>query len=97
MEHKPRLHPRVVGQIAQWGLSDYLFIEVYLALQKMAEDPTSHLIRDDDESPGMLFPVFREDPDSPRFTHAFEFRVYYHADEEHLEIVRASYYRYLKG
>ncbi len=31
MEYTARIHQRVLWQIARWGLSDFLLVEVYLA------------------------------------------------------------------
>jgi hypothetical protein len=88
------LSPVVKWQLQRWGLSDYLLVEVYLALQDLASNPVDHLHRDPGGDPGALYVFRRTDPDDPRFRHLFQFRVFYDEDEQHLHIVRGSYWRY---
>ena len=96
MGYSIRLHPRVARQISRWGLSDYLLVEVYLALrEELAANPTQHLAVDPDASQGMLYAFARRDPDSPRFQHIFMFRVVYESSETHLFVFRGSYWRTL--
>jgi hypothetical protein len=98
MEYTYRLHPRVMGQIAKWGLSDNLLVDVYLALrEELPSHPSLYLIKDPDDSPGMLYPFDRVDPNSPRFKHCFVFRIFYDANETILHVVRGSYYREYRG
>jgi hypothetical protein len=96
MEYTVRIHQRVMWQIARWGLSDYLLVEVYLALRsELADNPLDHLHRDSEGDGGALYVFARVDPDSPRFQHTFMFRVYFDEDEKHFDIVRGSYWRTL--
>jgi hypothetical protein len=95
MGYTARFHQRVLGQIAGWGLSDTLLVEVYLALrEELVGDPLGRLHRDPDGG-GALFAFDRMDPDSPRWRHIFLFRVFFDEDERHLNIVRGSYWRTL--
>ncbi len=95
MEYEIRFHPKVVKQVARWGLSDYLLVEVYQALrEELAADPLGHIHRDADRPQHGGFFVFdRRDPYSPLFRHIFQFRVFFDEDEQHLHVVRASYWR----
>jgi hypothetical protein len=91
-----RLHDRVARQIARWGLSEYLLVEVYLALrEELGANPSQHLAVDPDTAQGMLYAFARRDPDSPRFQHIFMFRVLYEQNETHLFVFRGSYWRTL--
>lgn len=88
-----RFHPFVAHQMARWGLSDYLMVELHLALRDdLAVDPVRRLHRDPD-GPDGLYAAERIDPDSPRFRHIFLFRVFHDEDERHLHVVQASYWR----
>jgi hypothetical protein len=93
MRYTSIIHPNVMRQIRQWGLSDFLLVEVYLSLrEELAADPVRHLHRDPDGSDS--FYVFEKiDPDSMLWVHIFMFRVYYREDEQHLDIVRGSDWR----
>jgi hypothetical protein len=98
MEYEYRLHRRVLAQITRWGLSDFLLVELYLALDEvLSANPVGNLRRDPDGGPGAIFSCWSIDPDSPRFQHIFHFRVFYDEDEKHLHIVRGSYWRNFRG
>lgn len=95
MEYKIRLHPRVRNQIAGWGLSDDLLVEIHLQLREtLGVHPVAHLQHDRGESGNAnLFTYGLRDPADPNFQLIFQFRVYYDEDEVFLNIVNASYWR----
>lgn len=95
MEYVVRFHPFVAHQIAGWGLSDYLMVELHLAIQdELGAAPLRYLHRDPG-GPGGLYALERIDPTSPRFRHQFLFRAFFDQDERHLHVVRGSYWRIL--
>ena len=90
MEYSVRLRPRVVWQIARWGLSDFLLVEVYLRLrEEMPRAPLQNLHRDAD-GPGSLFAFESRDPGDPRFQQLFMFRVFFDEDENHIDVESGS-------
>jgi hypothetical protein len=96
MEYDILFHERAIGQIARWGLSTWLRVEIQIGLRdELAQDPLKHLHRADDDQGGSFYTIRRVDPDSPRFRHVFRFRVFFMEDEKHLFIVRGSYWRFL--
>lgn len=93
MDFAVRLFPPVTRQISQWGLSEIMLVEVYLALREvLPQAPMQHLHRDVTGS-GCLFVFSRRDPAAPNFRSIFMFRVFFDEDEKHLNIVRGSYWR----
>jgi hypothetical protein len=93
MEYTLRLHPDVARQIAQWGLSDFLIVEVYLALREDLPSAPMHRLYRDTEGRGSVYAFLRRDPDDARFEHIFMFRVFFDEDETHLNVVKGSYWR----
>jgi hypothetical protein len=93
MDYKIRLHPRVLKQIGGWGLSESLLVDVYLKLrEELCKSPFDHLHRDPDGS-GSLYVFETFDPADPGYQQLFMFRVFFDADEAHLNIVNGSYWR----
>jgi hypothetical protein len=97
MEYTARIHIDVARRIRQWGLSDYLLVEVYLALREdLAADPVRHLYPDPDRRGGAFYVFDRVDPESRRWQHVFLFRVYHDQDEKTLHVVHGAYWRRLR-
>jgi len=93
MDFSIRLHPRVRNQMAGWGLSDFLLVEVYLNLrEQLGSGPIEHLLRDP-EGNGSFFVFETRDPADPHFQQLFMFRVFFDLDEKTLNIVNGSYWR----
>ena len=93
MEYSVRLRPRVVWQIARWGLSDFLLVEVYLQLREEMPRSTMQNLHRDVDGPGSYFVFECRDPDATRFQQLFMFRVYFDEDENHIEVDSGSYWR----
>jgi hypothetical protein len=88
-----RLHPRVSWQIARWGLSDFMLVEVYLHLkEELTSDPPFYL-GFDRVGPGAYYVFEARDPQDPDFQVIFTFRVFFDPDEIHLNVVNGSYWR----
>lgn len=93
MNYIIRLHPFVLWQIRNWGLSEDMLIEVRMRLHDdLAQDSIRHLHLDPD-GPGNLFVFSARDPADPDFQQIFMFRVFFDQDESHLDIVHGSYWR----
>jgi hypothetical protein len=98
MEYVVHPRPQVRRRISQWGLSDYLLVELYLLLAEgLAADPPRYLQPDpsDPDAPHRCH-VELVDPDDPRFVHTFIFQVRFDPDVPDVFIVQGSYLRNLK-
>lgn len=91
MAYQTRLTPLVRRQIASWGLSDALLVDVHLQLADRL--PVASLRRDPSlfEGEGMIFGFNLIDPANRLLIHAFRFQVFYHADEETLIVHRGGH------
>src|SRR5947207_13460031 len=93
MEYSVRLHPRVLSQIAGWGLSTEMLVEVRMRLrEELGQSPLYYLRRDPD-GPGGRYPIESRDPGDPDFQQIFMFRVFFDEDEKQLHVVHGSYWR----
>ena len=91
MPYRVELRPRVTRQIVSWGLSDSLFVEVHLRLQRnLTENPAFALLRTEQPFDGMTFRFSLIDPENRLRECLFVFHVLYSQDEERLIVVRAG-------
>jgi hypothetical protein len=91
MAFRVRILPLTRRQIASWGLSDTLLVDVYLQLQAdLVTNPKEKMFPASDS--GMLYPFTIIDRENRLCEHAFWFRVYYHPDEETL-LIASGFYR----
>jgi hypothetical protein len=85
-------------QIAGWGLSESVWMEVLLRLyQVLSENPSTVLSSLPEIPGGMLYYFDFPDPERPDLAHEFVFLVRYLPDEEHILVVRGSYWRHVGG
>ena len=94
MEYKTEQRPLVRRQIARWGLSDGLIVDVNLYLnERLPRSPASVLRRDPSlfEGEGMIYRFKLIDPANRLLEHLFVFQVFYHADEQTLVVTRGTH------
>ncbi len=85
-------------QIAAWGLSESVWMDVLLRLYQVLPEKPSAVLSSLPEIPGGMAYYFSfVDPGRPDFMHEFVFIVRYLADEEHILIARGSYWRHAGG
>ncbi len=91
MPFQVELMPLVNRQIASWRLSDYLFVEVHLRLQReLSQNPAQILIRTRQPFDGMSYLFSIIDPENRFREFVFVFQVLYSQDEERLIISRSG-------
>jgi hypothetical protein len=95
MPYVTRITPFASQQIRAWGLSEPVWMEVLLHLhQTLAENPQA-VLHSLPTFPGAMLDYFAfPDLERPDFTHEFVFEVVYLADEQHLFVLRGSYWRH---
>lgn len=94
MSYRTRIRPLAARQIASWGLSDFVWTEVYLRLNEaLPADPRQYLRREDDPFDGMAYRFSFIDPENRLCRHGFVFQVFFGADEETLLVSRGAYVR----
>jgi hypothetical protein len=92
MPYSTRILPFARAQIARWGLSTDVLVEVYLQLNEvLPSDPQNLLIPNSEERGGMLFYFAMVDPSNRFRQHSFAFRVFYGQDEQTLFIASGVY------
>jgi hypothetical protein len=73
-------------------------MEVLLHLyQTLAANPSAVLRSLPQFPTSMLYYFTVQDPDRSDFIHEFVFQVTYHADEQHLDVLRGSYWWHAGG
>jgi len=98
MPFTTRIAPYASRQINNWGLTEPIWMEVLLHLhQTLAVNPQAVLLSPPDFPKGMLYYFTVQDPIRADFLHEFVFHVIYHADEQHLDVMRGSYWRHVGG
>ena len=98
MPYVTQISPQAARQIRGWGLSDPVWMEVLLRLhQTLAQNPPAVLTSLPDFPRGMLYYFHFPDPERPDFVHEFVFQVVYLADEQHILVLRGSYWRHADG
>lgn len=75
MDYSIRLHPRVVRQIAGWGLSLEMLVEVNLRLREVLGPSPLNRLHRDENGQGSLFVFEARDPQDLDFQLIFQFRV----------------------
>lgn len=94
MEYKTRLDPLVRRQIARWGLSDGLLVDVHLRLNdELPHAPATFLSKDSTRfgGEGMVYGFDLIDPNNRMLVHVFRFQVFYLPDEQTLLITRGAH------
>lgn len=95
MTYKTQISKQASSQIAGWGLSDPVWMEVLLRLhQVLPENPPAVLTSLPAFPQGLLYYFHFPDPERHDFVHEFVFQVLYLADEEHILVLRGSYWRH---
>jgi hypothetical protein len=96
MPFTTRITPYANRQINSWGLAEPIWMEVLLHLyQTLAANPQAVLQSLPNVLNGMLYYFTVQDPERPDLLHEFVFHVTYHADEQHLDVLRGSYWRHV--
>jgi hypothetical protein len=73
-------------------------MEVLLHLyQTLAANPHAVLHSLPEFPKGLLYYFTVQDPERADLLHEFVFQVTYHADEQHLDVMRGSYWRHVGG
>lgn len=94
MPYRTRILPSAARQIASWGLSDFVWTEVYLRLNEVLPgDPGRHLRREQDPFDGMAYRFSLIDPENRLCQHGFVFHILFGADEETLFVARGAHVR----
>ncbi|MBI3407874.1 MAG: hypothetical protein HY040_05900 [Planctomycetes bacterium] len=94
MPYRVVLRPSVAKAISQWGLSDFMLVEVYIRLrEQLAADPTRLLMRLTEPFDGMVYGFHMIDPENRLCEHFFVFQVVFSQDEQTLIVAKAGYER----
>lgn len=81
-------------RIAQtWALPDTVFVEMWLQVNRLADNPADLLVRTRAPFDGLVYPFEIIDPTNRLCVHRFRFHVVYSQDEERLFIVSGRYAR----
>jgi hypothetical protein len=81
-------------RIAQtWALPDTVFVEMWLQVNRLANNPADQLVRMRTPFDGLVYSVEIIDPANRLCVHQFQFLVLYSQDEERLFIARGVYSR----
>jgi hypothetical protein len=93
MSFRVRHRPHFAKQLRAWNLPVVVQIDVRLAFDRLAENPSGLLQRVTEPFDGMTytFPVL--DTDNRVYGYVFTFHVRYGADEETLWVVKGGYER----
>jgi hypothetical protein len=86
--------PVVKQRIQSWGLSDFMFVEVFQRLMdRLPYRPYEFLIPSRDRRGGMIYQFAMVDPENRFCEHRFLFRVYYGTDEATLVVAQGAHFR----
>jgi hypothetical protein len=95
MSYRVIIPPAIASRIAGWGLSDAVFVDVYLFLREVLPTaPTEYLQRRRQPFDGMVYEFSLIDPGNRLREHLFAFHVLYGQDEQTLVIVKGGYRRH---
>jgi hypothetical protein len=98
MPYTTRITLSANRQINSWGLAEPIWMEVLLHLyQTLAANPQAVLLSLPNFPSSMLYYFTVQDPEHADLLHEFMFQVTYHADEQHLDVLRGSYWRHIGG
>ena len=93
MSYRIAFGSSIRDRIAGWGLPDSIFVDIYLHLRLLEEQPARQLRRLEEPYPGMFLRFSVIDP-ADRFTeYSFTFGVDYGQDEETLHVTYGTYQR----
>jgi hypothetical protein len=76
-----------------WALSDTVFVEMWLQVNQLAENPAAILVRTEVPFDGMSYRFEIIDPANRLCVHEFDFQIVYSQDEERLYVARGAYRR----
>jgi hypothetical protein len=76
-----------------WALPDTVFVEMWLRVNQLANNPAELLVRTVEPFDGMSFGFEFIDPDNRLCVHLFLFQVVYSQDEARLYVARGAYRR----
>ena len=97
MPYTTQISPQATWQIRNWGLSEPIWMEVLHLYQILPATPHALLTSLPAFPNGMLYYFTAPDPERSGFIHEFVFQVTYLADEQHLLVLRGSYWRHANG
>lgn len=93
-----RMAPYASRQINGWGMAEPIWMEVLLRLyQELPIAPAAALCCLPQFPNSMLYYFTVQDLERADLLHEFLFQVTYHADEQHLDVLRGSYWRHIGG